>query len=239
MKGKQIMLHVGIVEDEAGSRKLLREMIEKYALENQKEIAVREFSDGTEIVENYRPDYDILLLDIEMPAMNGMEAAEKIRESDPEVVLVFITNMAQYAIKGYQVDALDFILKPVSYGTFAMRFTRAIGRVKSREGKRICLNLPEGPRWIDSRKVYYVETQNRMLWYHTEEGVFSVRGALKDVQKELESWHFEKCNQCYLVNLKYVSEIRKNIVLVAGDELEISRRNRNTFLKAVTDYLGE
>lgn len=111
MKGKQIMLHVGIVEDEAGSRRLLREMIEKYALENQKEIAVREFSDGTEIVENYRPDYDILLLDIEMPAMNGMEAAEKIRETDPEVVLVFITNMAQYAIKGYQVDALDFILK--------------------------------------------------------------------------------------------------------------------------------
>lgn len=70
-----------------------------------------------------------------MPHLNGMEAAQKIRELDKEVVIVFITNMAQYAIKGYEVDALDFILKPLNYYTFSMRFTRAVGRVKNREGK--------------------------------------------------------------------------------------------------------
>ena len=177
-------------------------------------------------------------MDIEMPHLNGMEAAQKIRGLDKEVVIVFITNMAQYAIKGYEVDALDFILKPLNYYTFSMRFTRAVGRVKNREGKRICLNLPDGAKFLDSREIYYVEIHNRMLHYHTKAGVFTIRGALKDVQEELEDWHFVKCNQCYLVNLKYVSEIRKNIAVVGGDELEISRRNRPAFLSAVVDFLG-
>ena len=110
--------------------------------------------------------------------------------------------------------------------------------VKNREGKRICLNLPDGAKFLDSREIYYVEIQNRMLHYHTKAGVFTIRGALKDVQEELEDWHFAKCNQCYLVNLKYVSEIRKNIAVVSGDELEISRRNRPAFLSAVVDFLG-
>lgn len=232
------MLRVAVAEDEAEYREMLRKMIERYAGEHEKQIHVTLFSDGSELVKNYRK-YDILLLDIEMPNLNGMEAAAEIRRKDQDVVIVFITNMAQYAIKGYEVDALDFILKPLNYYTFSMRFTRAVGRVKSREGKRICLNLPDGAKWIDSREIYYVEIQNRMLRYHTTHGEFAMRGALKDVQEELEGWHFVKCNQCYLINLKYVTEIRKSIAVVAGDELQISRRNRNAFLAAVTDFLGE
>ena len=232
------MLRVAIVEDEAECREVLRDMISRYAEEQQKQIRVQEFSDGSELVDNYKPDYDILLLDIEMPHLDGMKAAEKIRETDQDVVIVFITNMAQYAIKGYEVNALDFIIKPVNYSTFSMRFTRAIGRVKNREGRRVCLYLTDGPKWIDSREIYYIDIQNRMLHYHTPEGVYSVRGTLKDVQEQLADWNFVKCNQCYLVNLKFVSEIKKNFVVVAGTELEISRRNRNAFLAAVTDYLG-
>lgn len=117
-------------------------------------------------------------------------------------------------------------------------FYKSCGKSENREGKRICLNLPDGAKFLDSREIYYVEIQNRMLHYHTKAGVFTIRGALKDVQEELEDWHFAKCNQCYLVNLKYVSEIRKNIAVVSGDELEISRRNRPAFLSAVVDFLG-
>lgn len=140
------MLRVAIVEDEAECREVLRDMISRYAEEQQKQIRVQEFSDGSELVDNYKPDYDILLLDIEMPHLDGMKAAEKIRETDQDVVIVFITNMAQYAIKGYEVNALDFIIKPVNYSTFSMRFTRAIGRVKNREGRRVCLYLLDGPK---------------------------------------------------------------------------------------------
>ena len=231
------MLRVAVVDDETECSELIQEMVHRYADEHNRQIRVSAFSDGMELVEAHEK-YDILLLDIEMPHLNGMEAAQKIRETDSEVVIVFITNMAQYAIKGYEVDALDFILKPINYYTLSMRFTRALGRVKSREGKRICVGTSGGVKWIDSRDIYYVEIQNRMLHYHTAQGELVVRGALKDVQGELEAWHFVKCNQCYLVNLRHVSEIRKSIAVVAGDELEISRRNRNAFLAAMTDYLG-
>ena len=225
------MLRVAVVEDETEYRGLIQEMVGRYAKEYDLQIQTTAFPDGRELVQNYHK-FDILLMDIEMPHLNGMEAAQKIRELDKEVVIVFITNMAQYAIKGYEVDALDFILKPLNYYTFSMRFTRAVGR------NRICLNLPDGAKFLGSREIYYVEIQNRMLHYHTKAGVFTIRGALKDVQEELEDWHFAKCNQCYLVNLKYVSEIRKNIAVVSGDELEISRRNRPAFLSAVVDFLG-
>ena len=76
------------------------------------------FTDGDEITEGYRPNYDIILMDIEMCFMNGMTAAQEIRKLDPEVVIIFITNMVQYAIQGYAVGALDYILKPVNYEEF-------------------------------------------------------------------------------------------------------------------------
>ena len=152
--------------------------------------------------------------------------------------MFFITNMAQYAIKGYEVDALDFILKPLNYYTFSMRFTRAVGRVKNREGKRICLNLPDGAKFLDSREIYYVEIQNRMLHYHTKAGDIYDSRSIKGRAGRAGRLGICKCNQCYLVNLKYVSEIRKNIAVVSGDELEISRRNRPAFLSAVVDFLG-
>ena len=232
------MVNIAIVEDEAMYAKQLQEFLLQYQKENGEVFNITVYSDGDQIVHKYKSQFDIILMDVEMKFMDGMSAAEEIRKADTEVVIIFITNMAQYAIKGYEVDALDFILKPLNYYTFSMRFTRAVGRVKNREGKRICLNLPDGAKFLDSREIYYVEIQNRMLHYHTKAGVFTIRGALKDVQEELEDWHFVKCNQCYLVNLKYVSEIRKNIAVVGGDELEISRRNRPAFLSAVVDFLG-
>lgn len=75
-----------------------------------------------------------------MPGMNGMEAAEKIRQTDENVVLMFITNMIQYAIRGYSVGALDFVMKPVNYYTFSLKLTRAIGRIQ-KNGKEILLKL--------------------------------------------------------------------------------------------------
>lgn len=99
------MLHVAVVEDETEYRGLIQEMVGRYAKEYDLQIQTTAFQDGRELVQNYQK-FDILLMDIEMPHLNGMEAAQKIRGLDKEVVIVFITNMAQYAIKGYEVDAL-------------------------------------------------------------------------------------------------------------------------------------
>ena len=173
-----------------------------------------------------------------MGKLNGMETAREIRKKDQDVVLVFITNMAQYAINGYDVGALDYVLKPINYYTFSVRLDRAVSRVKKRQPEEILLNLPDGIKRLKVDRIHYVEVQNRMLHYHTEDGIFVVRGTLQGAEETLKESHFVRCNHWYLVNLQYVSEIRRNIVIVAGDELEISRRNKTAFLSELTDYMG-
>ena len=157
---------------------------------------------------------------------------------DSDVVLMFVTNMAQYAINGYAVGALDFVLKPVNYYTFTVRFARAIQRARQRENGQILLTLPDCVRRLDTQQIYYVEVQNRMLHYHTELGEFVLRGTMQSAEKELSRYHFVRCNHWYLVNLSHVAEVRRDMVVVAGTELEISRRNRTAFLTALTEYVG-
>ena len=232
------MLNIAVVEDDEGYITQITDYIGRYGGEKGLELKVTQFRDGGEIIRDYRPDFDIILLDIEMPQVDGMRAAEAIRAQDEDVVLVFITNMAQYAVQGYSVGALDFILKPVAYDTFALKLGRAVSRARSREGRQLLLSAQEGVVRLDVRQVYYVEVQNRILHYHTDQGVYKVRGTMQGAEGELEQHHFIRCNYWYLVNLRHVSEVRENIAVVAGEALEISRRNRTAFLHALTNFVG-
>ncbi len=232
------MYHIVIVEDEQEFVAELQEYLRKYQTENNVSFKISTYGDGAEILENYEPLYDVILLDIEMPKVNGMEAAERIRKTDSDVVLMFITNMASYAIRGYEVGALDFVMKPLSYYTFSMKLTRALKRVKQRQKQQILLNIAGGIKKIEVQQIYYVEVQNRMLHYHTDEGEFVVKGTMQSVEQMLLPYSFVKCNHWYIVNLMHVSEIRGNVAIVGGHELEVSRRNRTAFLKALTEYVG-
>lgn len=237
-EGHVDMLRIAIVEDELSARKQIEKYIERYSEMEHLEIQTILFRDGGEILQNYQPVYDIILLDIEMPHVNGMDAAERIREMDSEVVLMFITNMAQYAIRGYAVGALDFVMKPLNYYTFSTHLVRAIKRVQSKGREQILLSLTDRVRKIDVRQIYYVEVQNRMLHYHTDEGEFILRGTMQSAEQQLAPHHFVRCNYWYILNLMHVTEVRKDIAVVAGHELEISRRNRTSFLTALTEYMG-
>ncbi|MCD7920497.1 MAG: LytTR family DNA-binding domain-containing protein [Clostridiales bacterium] len=232
------MLRIAIAEDEAESRAQLTEFLQQYEEAYSVEMEVSCFPSGVDLVQDYRPEYDIILLDIAMPDMDGMETARHIRQVDEQAVLVFITQMAQYAINGYEVDALDFLLKPVNYDVFAMKLTKAIRRAESREGKRIVLTLASGVQVLQTRDIYYVEIQNHILHYHTNQGEFALRGTMQKAEQELAPYHFSRCSNWCLVNLAYVSQVDKNVVTVAGTPLDISRRNRTAFMAALTRYMG-
>ena len=209
------MLRIAIVEDEAQCAEQLKEYIQRYGQENGRGFEVLHFSDGSEILQDYQPRYDIILLDIEMPKVTGM-----------------------YAIRGYSVGALDFVMKPVSYYTFQLKFSRAIERVVKRRNEEILLALPDRLQRVGVRSIYYVEVQDHMLHYHTEQGEYVLRGTLQSAEKQLAPYNFAKCNHWYIVNLMHVEQVRKDTVVVAGHELEISRRARGAFLNALTDYMG-
>lgn len=237
-KGGRPMPRIAVVDDQPDMRQQLCSMIDQYSRENNCMLEVTAFSDGSQVITNYCKGFDIIFLDIEMPELGGMDAAERIRTVDPDVVLVFVTNMAQYAIRGYEVDALDFVLKPVNYYQFSTKLARALQRVQRRKGGQIALQTAGGVQLLNTEDIYWLETRDRMLHYHTSTGVWSVRSSLQNAEKQLAPYHFAKCNQCYLVNLRYVRAVQNDMVQVGEDRLEISRRQRAAFLAAVAAYVG-
>ena len=173
------MLKIAVVEDQQEVRDELCRFIRQYAAENSLQVEVLPIEDGAVIAEHYEPGYDIIFMDVEMPGLDGFGAAEKIRAVDADAVLVFVTNMAQYAIKGYEVDALDYVLKPVNYYQFCTKLSRAVQRVQRRRGGQVVLQLAGGGMQVLSTgDIYYLETHDRLLWYHTTKGEFSVRASL-------------------------------------------------------------
>ena len=153
------MIRIALVEDDENYRKELTEYLKRYENESGEKFNISVFSDGDEIVENYKAVYDIILMDIEMTFMDGMTAAEHIREYDSEVVIIFITNMPQYVMKGYMVDALDYVLKPVSYYAFSQKIDRALSRMKHRTKKYITVPIRGGVKKFDVSKLTYIEVQ--------------------------------------------------------------------------------
>ena len=234
------MLDVAIVDDEEDVRAEMGQMVRRFCAQEGERACIHEYADGSELLDaNGAQAYDVILLDIEMARVDGMDAAHELRRRGVGTQIVFVTNMAQYAIKGYEVDALDYVLKPVNYYQFCTKLSRAVQRVQRRRGGQVVLQLAGGGMQVLSTgDIYYLETHDRLLWYHTTKGEFSVRASLASAEKQLAQYHFSRCNQCYLVNLKYVKAVENDFVHVNTDHLEISRRQRAAFLTAVASYIG-
>ena len=170
-----------VLEDEKAVADKLCDYIGRYCSESNVPVEVQVFPDAFELLENYHADADILFMDIQLPVMNGMEAAKKIREKDEKVLIVFVTNLAQYAVEGYEVNAFDFILKPVEYDGFRMRFGRVLKELEHRSPDSfININSKSGFRRISFSDLLYVEVINHDLIFHCrEEGEVQTRGTMK------------------------------------------------------------
>mgnify|MGYP005801174217 FL=1 len=173
------VIRVAIVEDEREVREQLAEYLRRYERQFGRMFEVSLFEDGDEIVSDYRAVYDIILLDVQMRRMDGMAAAEAIRKVDKDVLLIFITNMAQFAIKGYAVDALDYVLKPVPYFAFSQQIQKAVNRLQKRRKTFLTVPLEGGLRRIDVAGIYYLESEGHRVRFYTETGDTAPPGTLK------------------------------------------------------------
>lgn len=231
-------MKLAVVDDDKKTTELLNNYINCFKEENNMNITVSVFYHPNDFLTNYSRDYDLVLMDIEMPGLNGIETARELRRMDSRVVLMFITNMAQYAIHGYEVEAVDFVIKPVSYPDFALKIKKAIRYVDRNKDEKMTLNTQDGFVHLYVSDIYYVEVIRHYLIYHTVNGNYTERGVMKEVEEKLTKYYFVRNNHCYLVNLKYVEAINGNMIKVAGDDLQISRNKKNEFLMEFTRYIG-
>ena len=209
------MIRIAVVEDEELYAEQLQNYISKYAEERKKQIKVTWFQDGEDIVSGYKGEYDIILLDIQMRFMDGMTAAEKIRELDSEVVLMFITNMIQYAVRGYEVDAMDYVVKPVEYFAFSQKLDKAIGRIQKKTEVFLKVPVEDGVKKLN---ICYDLPPEKV-------GVFST-----EINKKMKQL-FTKRGKLFLVSAEEptcFAKITKNI-----------QRNRDKLLKNDMKYCSE
>jgi DNA-binding LytR/AlgR family response regulator len=229
---------IAVVEDEEVSLNTLKEYLERYQREKELLFDIKTFTDGDGITANYRPLYDIILLDVKMPLMDGISAAEMIRKVDPEVVLLFITNLPQYAIKGYAVEALDYVLKPVSYFAFSQKLERAISRIKKKSKHFLVIPVKGGIQKLDIADIFYIESWGHILFAYTKQGKYKTSGRMKDIEKQLAPVNFYRGNYGCIINLEHVNGVVDGCALVNGKKFLLSRSRKNGFLEALTNYIG-
>ena len=229
---------IAIVEDDPAEADVLKSHFARYAPSSGEEFDIRWFQSGSAFLDDYQPIYDLAMMDIDLPGLDGMATAERLRRVDRSVTLVFVTNLARYAAKGYAVDAIDFLLKPVSYTNFSLTIQRALLRCRYNHQPDLLISIPDGVYRIAISRIKYIEVTNHTLVYHTTEGILSSSGNLKDVEERLPAGHFIRCNRCYLVNLAFVRAVRGHTLVLDMDELQISRPKRAAVLEALNNYLG-
>lgn len=235
-----MLVRIAIVEDEEAPRSILKEMIEQYGkTDSRLNFEVSSYASALVFLEDFHADFDVIFLDILMDDINGIEAARRIRQKDGDVMIVFVTNMAQYALESYEVHAFDFILKPLNYANFSMKFRRVCNCLEHRRSDvYITLSTRFEVKRLAVSDIAYVEVRNHDLFFRLKDGEYRIPGTMSAIEKRLKDCYFVRCSSSFLVNLRYVTRLKGDIVEVGGDEIRISRIYRSEFLGAFSRYAG-
>ncbi len=234
------MFTVAIVEDEVDAARRLEACLARYSQDHPGvRFDVTVFSEPTGFLDAYRPVWDIVFMDIEMPNMDGMSAARRLRVLDEQVILIFVTNMAQFAAKGYEVDALDYVIKPFSYNDFERKLRRAVA-IRGEESASVMIMQRARTQRVLLRDIEYIEVKNHNLLYHTERGILTGAGTLQDVEDKLRDRGFLRCNKAFVVNGRHVVSVKGNeLTLSGGENVTIGRAYKKTFMEALAASMGD
>jgi DNA-binding LytR/AlgR family response regulator len=249
------MLKIAVVEDGRSDRLRVEGCLDRLGGEMGEKFAVSSFTSGLSFLQTLKNSpatgsgtgCDIILMDIIMPGLDGMKTAESIRQTDANVVIIFITSSSQFAIKGYAVDAFDYILTPLQYAPFARTLKRAIARLKTRE-KTCVLTVKTGDetRVIDLKTLYYREVNGHEIVFHTVGGNITGRGTLRAVEQDINeagggdgAVRFVVPNKGLLVNVSYIEDIGQDFLVTAGTRLPLSRLRKSEVLDAFNNHFHE
>ncbi len=234
------MLKIDIVEDTPSEKEHLIELIAQFQKENNEFFEIQTFDNGFLFLDNFKPDFNLVFLDIAMPGINGVEVSQKLRKMDPDVCLIFVTNLAQYAIKGYEVEALDFLLKPVKYIRLEKVMQRAIKKIELNSKKDIVIKTTDSFVKISSDDIISVVADDHIIIYHTLKGDYQTWSSLKAVLGELSPIKFYRIGKSSIINLNFVKGIKNgSVMLKDGSGFPIPRGKKGEFVSAMGKFLLE
>ena len=211
------MRNIATVEDNDQYALVITEYINNFMKENNIELNIIRFNNADDFLANYQQIYSVILMDIQMPGIDGMNASYELRKIDKTVSIIFITSMVQFAQKGYEVNAVSFMLKPINYYDFALKFKKALDISLMNQNRNITLNTKNGICRISTDKIMYVEIIKHKLIYHLVDELIEMTGVLSEVEERLNEYGFLRCNQCYLVNPKFIVAVKGKEVIIGNE----------------------
>ena len=235
-------MRVAICDDEKNQRtKLHGFLLESKYIGDVSEID--ELDSGEALLKKYKEgkSYEVIILDIKMGGITGIKAAEEIRKMDSRALIIFITSLAEYALKGYSVRAFNYIIKPIGKARFLEVFSEAAREVECKLEKRIQFKLG---RYnfinIELEKIFYLESFGRKLVLNYNQDQLEYYGKISDEETRLNTYGFARIQKSYLINLKHIERVNEGeITLSNGNRLPLGSNYRERFLEQYMDYYKE
>ena len=235
-----LLLNIAIVENEKNVAENDALLLNRYAKENELNIETKVFYNASDFLEDQTP-FDAVLMDIDMPGINGMEAAEKLRQQNKSIDIVFTTNLPQYAIDGYKVEAIDFVIKPITFPNLSFAMDKIVEKKQNSLNDSFFLKAGGVSRKFQNDEIVYFETIGHNVVLH-EEGLepFRMRGSLKMVEPLLNPDVFVKINSGIIVNLSKVRSLGEGLcVMDDGSSLPVSRSHKKEFASRLAQFYGK
>lgn len=230
------MYRIAVCDDDPADAEYVANFIEAWAKQREAAVHVERFPSAEAFWFCYEEDkaFDILCLDIEMGQMSGMELAGKLRESGYTMQIIFITGYMEYIAAGYDVEALHYLLKPVTQEKLAGVLDRAAQRVKDRE-KALYLPVSGSMVRIPTGEIRYLDVQRNYVTIHAGED-YTVKKTLGELEKELDEGFF-RTGRSFIVNLRFVKRITKSEALLKdGTAVPLSRGLYDSINRAMIQY---
>ena len=231
-------LNVILCDDDADSIERMRAHVIQLCRDFGAEANIICCSDGDMLLDKYQADTDILFLDVEMPLLDGIQAAEQIRAKDERVVIVFMSRFERYAIKGYYAGAWRYLLKPVDWDTFRKELEIPVNKILFGKTQTLSFKNDLGVYAIPLDKILYLEVNSKKnVDIHTDNDCFECYRTMENLQSQLPAETFFRCHKSFIVNLDYISSIEnETITLLNGSKILLSRRRKQEFMLQYMDH---
>lgn len=230
------MIKIAICDDEKIACSLLAQSV-SFIMDAWKEnYEIACFLSAAELLQSSHC-FDIFLLDIQMPIQDGLELAKKIRETGNQSCIIFVTALEEYVYDAFEVEALDYICKPVDDTRLKKALHRAIRKLKENKDTALFIQTKNWCKSVKLSSIYYCEVINRKLYLHTQSGVITYYSTLEDIEKQLD-YRFVRCHRSYFVNLDYLLEYANDQITVEnGEKVPVSRLRHQAVMEAMLQYM--
>lgn len=232
-------MKIAIVDDDEQCRRQVAEFIRTYAKKNKEIIETEEYSLGINFASEYRSDCAVIFLDVEMPHMDGITTAKRIRAIDEFVPIIFLTSYSQYAINGYEVNALDYVMKPLTYFVFETKLKKALKYVQRRVDADVIIMTRQEVVRLPICDIMYANSEGNDTVYHTQNDTYRERMPMRETALKFKGPNIAACSSGCLVNLAFVTKIVKDTAYLGDIFLPISRGKRKEFMNRYISFLSE